>query len=83
MQPKHLTRRRFLATALAATSSLGLPLLAVDKPARKIKYIDFHSHLGAFYLGQELTAELLVRFMDQHNLENACVLPLIGHAASF
>ena len=56
----------------------SLPLLAADKPTRKIKYIDIHTHLGAFYFGQELTAELLVRFMDQHDVEKACVLPLIS-----
>lgn len=78
MQTNHLTRRRFLATTLAATSSLSLPLFATEKPARKIKYIDIHTHLGAFYFGQELTAELLVRFMDQHDVEKACVLPLIS-----
>ena len=75
----------------------SLPLAAADKPPRKIKYIDIHTHLGAFYFGQELTAELLVRFMDQHDVEKACVLPLIspesapitpklpliGHAAGF
>ncbi len=53
-------------------------LFGSDKPARKIKYIDIHTHLGAFYFGQELTAELLVRFMDQHDVEKACVLPLIS-----
>ena len=78
MHTNHLTRRGFLTTSLAATSSLALPLLAADKPPRKIKYIDIHTHLGAFYFGQELTAELLVRFMDQHDVEKACVLPLIS-----
>src|SRR4051812_26106168 len=46
--------------------------------AGKIKYIDIHTHLGAFYHGRELTAELLVKFMDQHDVEKACVLPLIS-----
>lgn len=49
-------------------------LAAGDKP----KYIDIHTHLGAFYHGRELTAELLVRFMDEHGVERACVLPLIS-----
>ena len=74
-------RRQFLSAALAS-SAAGLlnshRLTAADKPARKIKYIDIHTHLGAFYFGQELTAELLVRFMDQHDVEKACVLPLIS-----
>lgn len=73
-------RRQFLSAALASSAAclLNDSRLAADKPARKIKYIDIHTHLGAFYFGQELTAELLVRFMDQHDVEKACVLPLIS-----
>lgn len=72
------TRRHFLAASLAATAAFGSRLVpAADKP-RKIKYIDIHTHLGAFYFGRELTADLLVRFMDQHDVEKACVLPLIS-----
>ena len=48
---------------------------------RKFKYIDIHTHLGAFYPGQVLTAELLVRFMDAHGVEKSCVLPLVSPEA--
>ena len=74
-------RRHFLSAGLASSAACIFNtshLVAADKPARKIKYIDIHTHLGAFYFGQELTAELLVRFMDQHDVEKACVLPLIS-----
>ena len=74
-------RRQFLSDALASSAAClfnGRRSSAADKPARKIKYIDIHTHLGAFYFGQELTAELLVRFMDEHDVEKACVLPLIS-----
>lgn len=74
-------RRQFLSAAIASSAVClfnSHHLAAADKPARKIKYIDIHTHLGAFYFGQELTAELLVRFMDQHDVEKACVLPLIS-----
>ena len=74
-------RRQFLKVAVASSAMClfaGSHASAADKPARKIKYIDIHTHLGAFYFGQELTAELLVRFMDQHAVEKACVLPLIS-----
>lgn len=71
------TRREFLSSlagaGLASVSSIGL----AETPA-KIRYIDIHTHLGAFYFGQELTAELLVKFMDQHDVEKACVLPLVS-----
>ncbi|MBS0206098.1 MAG: amidohydrolase [Planctomycetes bacterium] len=72
------TRRRFLAASLGAVATLGMPLIAGARTTSKIKYIDIHTHLGAFYFGQELTADLLVRFMDDHNIEKACVLPLIS-----
>ena len=71
------SRRAFLATA-AAVTALPAVSVAVDKPARKIRYIDIHTHLGAFHFGRELTAELLLRFMDEHEIEKACVLPLIS-----
>jgi predicted TIM-barrel fold metal-dependent hydrolase len=72
-----LSRRRFLtstaaaATALAATQSRAVA-------SNRIPFIDIHTHLGAFYHDRELTAELLVRFMDVHGVEKACVLPLVS-----
>ena len=74
-------RRQFLFAAAASGAAWAMrdtPLFSRERIARKIKYIDIHTHLGAFYFGQELTAELLVRFMDQHDIEKACVLPLIS-----
>lgn len=74
-------RRQFLFAAAASGAAWAMrdaPLFSRERIARKIKYIDIHTHLGAFYFGQELTAELLVRFMDQHDVEKACVLPLIS-----
>lgn len=76
------SRRSFLAAATAASLSawFRLQYAFADNPPlkRKIKYIDIHTHLGAFYYGRELTAELLVRFMDRHDVEKACVLPLVS-----
>src|SRR5687768_4801485 len=72
-----LSRRELVCLSSAALMATALPrgaLAASDKP----KYIDIHTHLGAFYHGRELTAELLVRFMDEHGVERACVLPLIS-----
>jgi predicted TIM-barrel fold metal-dependent hydrolase len=71
-----LTRRSFLAASLATAA---LPRFAhgdAVKPAPR--YIDIHTHLGAFFAGRELTAELLVKFMDAHGVERACVLPLVS-----
>ena len=41
----------------------------------KVRYIDIHTHVGAFYQGRELTAELLVQFMDMHGIEKAVRAP--------
>lgn len=73
-----VSRRCFLGSAVAATAALGLPRRSAARPTGKIRYIDIHTHLGAFYFGQELTADLLVRFMDEHDVEKACVQPLIS-----
>lgn len=54
------------------------PTARAAADAEKIKYIDIHTHLGSFYPDRELTAELLVAFMDAHDVEKACVLPLIS-----
>ncbi|WP_397569501.1 amidohydrolase family protein [Schlesneria sp. T3-172] len=76
------SRRSFLKTAVAAGLAghglIDAVAAAEPLPDRKIKYIDIHTHLGAFFHSQELTAELLVRFMDQHQVERACVLPLVS-----
>ena len=80
------SRRAFLSAISVAAISQGTSiqqtgqgLFAKDPSVpRKIKYIDIHTHLGAFFHGRELTAELLVNFMDRHSVERACVLPLVS-----
>lgn len=37
-----------------------------------------HTHVGTFYYGKPLTADELVRMMDKHSIEKACVLPLVS-----
>jgi predicted TIM-barrel fold metal-dependent hydrolase len=63
---------------MAALAANAVARASASTAAAKPKYIDIHTHLGAFYHGRELTAELLVRFMDQHAIERACVLPLVS-----
>jgi len=48
----------------------------------KHHYIDIHTHLGAFYWGKEVTADGLVRWMDDHYIEKACILPLVSPEAA-
>jgi len=79
------TRRRFLASTLAtSTTSLALTphVSGNGRPARKPKYIDIHTHLGTFYWGKLLTADELVRMMDRHGVDRACVLPLVSPESS-
>lgn len=84
---RNRSRRSFLSVVAAGAvqTALGSQLAAQDasgdrgdRPA----FIDIHTHLGAFHHGRELTAERLVRFMDLHGVEKACVLPLVSPEAA-
>lgn len=85
------TRREFVRTvAAAAAGSLfagfSLPRMYAgpsEGARRASKYIDVHTHVGITWNGQkELTPELLVEWMDAHDVEKACVLPLASPEAS-
>ncbi|MCH9656808.1 MAG: amidohydrolase [Planctomycetes bacterium] len=84
MEKETIPRRSFLKTGVAFTAGAisAWPSTSSAKTENKIKYIDIHTHLGAFYHGQELTADLLIRFMDEHDVEKSCVLPLISPEAA-
>lgn len=73
-----MSRRRFLAAASAGAAGAGV---GRAEPPRKYRYIDIHTHLGTFYWGKKLTADGLLRLMDQHGIEKACVLPLVSPEA--
>ncbi len=77
-----LSRRRFLTASALAAFGRNLRLHAAPDAHPRHRYIDIHTHLGEFRFRQELTAELLVRFMDEHDIEKACVLPLISPEAA-
>lgn len=87
------SRRNFLATAAAVAGAAASPLACSlwnapqawgaepappAKTPRTVRYIDIHTHLGPFYPDKDLTADLLVRFMDAHDVERAVVLPLVS-----
>jgi len=85
MTTRILSRRQFVASAASAgatTLGFSTPAPSADENRRKIKYIDIHTHIGAFYYGRELTADMLVRWMDQHDVERAVILPLISPEAA-
>lgn len=75
------SRRGFLRTCGAA-GALGLSRAALGAGERKYKFIDIHTHLGTFYWGRELTAEGLIKLMDEHGIERAVVLPLVSPESS-
>lgn len=94
MSRRPRTRRSFLS----AVATTGLGVLAggfvgrgdanpahaepIQRVPRKVKYIDFHTHVGQFHFGLELTADELVRLMDEHDIEKAVLLPLVSPESS-
>ncbi|HET6325593.1 MAG TPA: amidohydrolase family protein [Planctomycetaceae bacterium] len=82
-----LNRREFqlrLATGLAACcASPVVSSVAAPERKRASKYIDVHTHVGTIWNGnKELTPSLLVRWMDEHDVEKAVVLPLTSPESS-
>lgn len=84
-----IDRRQFNRRALAAAAGLAItavPSFAAAKGEAKYpkgRYVDMHTHLGQTWNTTEiLTAEVLLRWMDAHNIAQAIVLPLINPEAS-
>src|SRR5204863_9550206 len=75
---RHLLSRRTFVSSVLASGAASLAIQAADKPTRKYKYIDIHTHIGTFYWGRELTPGGLVKLMDKHDIERAVVLPLVS-----
>jgi predicted TIM-barrel fold metal-dependent hydrolase len=78
MSVANLSRRQFHQTTLAAGALAVASAVHAGNQAPKNKYIDMHTHVGTFYHRNPLTAGELVRMMDQHGIEKACVLPLVS-----
>jgi predicted TIM-barrel fold metal-dependent hydrolase len=80
-----LNRRRFLGTA-AHVAFAGRVVSAGELPALNAAggpYIDIHTHIGRTWNeGGALTPEALVRWMDDHNVARAVVLPLVSPESS-
>jgi predicted TIM-barrel fold metal-dependent hydrolase len=79
MTTRRVSRRTVAASALASAAGLAL---GADRPPRKYRYIDVHTHVGTFYWGRPLTADGLVKLMDRHDVEKAVVLPLVSPESS-
>jgi predicted TIM-barrel fold metal-dependent hydrolase len=86
-QSRRAALKTFGATAAASWFSTAgwAGLYAEDKPAKKkaSKYIDVHTHIGTTWNGnKELTPELLLEWMDEHDIEKAVLLPLTSPESS-
>src|SRR5687768_16048112 len=84
--PLRISRRAFgRITAAAAAAAVAQPALTAQlapaSPPRR--YIDVHTHLGQTWNHtRELTAGDLLKWMDEHDIENAVVMPLVSPEAS-
>jgi predicted TIM-barrel fold metal-dependent hydrolase len=82
-----MNRREFhrrLATGVSALCAAQHLTATAAPPGKKAsKYIDVHTHVGTIWNGnKELTASLLVRWMDEHDVAKAVVLPLTSPESS-
>src|SRR3972149_4797260 len=85
-----LNRRQFavsLGTIAcgALTGRFSVPGLfaAEPKPRRAPKYIDVHTHIGTVWNGnKELKPSGLLKWMDEHDVEKAVLLPLTSPESS-
>jgi predicted TIM-barrel fold metal-dependent hydrolase len=58
-------------------------LLAATAASRsKYKYVDIHTHIGSFAYGPSVTVEMLLGWMDDHDVERAVIQPLISPEAA-
>jgi len=83
MEPIGSSRRQLLGRALAATMAVSLSRGASAAGTTPCPYLDVHTHLGTTWNGDPpLTAEALLRWMDDHNVARAVVLPLVSPESS-
>lgn len=77
MPRRSLTRREFV-TAATASTAFGHRIASAAQAKTKYRYIDIHTHVGRYYWGKDLTVDGLLKLMDRHDIERACVLPLVS-----
>jgi predicted TIM-barrel fold metal-dependent hydrolase len=87
--PETLSRRRLLGGAAGAVAAaLGAPGIRSAAPGFAVpggrgRYIDVHTHLGRTWNTTEvLSAAGLLAWMDDHEVEQAVVLPLVSPESS-
>lgn len=87
METSSLSRRAFCkwagsASLFAGASANGLPAAAKGPPSHG-KYVDVHTHIGRTWNRDEaLTPDGLLRWMDEHSVARAIILPLVSPESS-
>jgi predicted TIM-barrel fold metal-dependent hydrolase len=84
MTQRATTRRVFLGQTTAALAA-GMATARADAlgPASSGPFIDIHTHIGRTWTSEPpVTPEGLIRWMDQHNVAKAVVLPLVSPESS-
>jgi predicted TIM-barrel fold metal-dependent hydrolase len=87
MGPNAWNRRQFLARSALAGLALTQTAAQAGEASRAAAsggpYIDVHTHIGRTWNGDPpLSAEALVRWMDEHHVAKAVVLPLVSPESS-
>lgn len=82
MTAKLISRRQFLLASACALVGTSRPVAAAAGTRPKYRYIDIHTHLGDFRPGQMVTPEVLLRWMDEHDVERAVIQPLVSPEAA-
>lgn len=80
-----VTRRMFCGSALAGGAAALFPTAAWSKAAAfpPGQFVDMHTHLGQVWNSSPpLTVETLLRWMDEHSVAQAIVLPLVSPESS-
>ena len=80
--PPPISRRTFCRAAAMTSAAAASWVWANGAPPRR-KYIDVHTHLGQTWNHTlELTAADLLKWMDEHDIDRAVVLPLVSPESS-
>jgi predicted TIM-barrel fold metal-dependent hydrolase len=84
MRQRATTRRAFLEqTTAALAAGTAMARAASLSPGPGGPYIDIHTHIGRTWTSDPpVTPDGLVRWMDQHNVARAVVLPLVSPESS-
>lgn len=85
MNTNKMNRRTFVGrcASVALAGAMLSKARAEEAKPKAAKYIDIHTHIGQTWNHTGLlTAEALLKWMDEHEVGQACVLPLVSPESS-